>query len=301
MLVVVSLTILARSNAFGRDILNEAPWFQGPIGTPPECEHKFGVKRACKTFEGAFFCGMEWDEWNLVRGVVRSHNVVLELGGRFGTTSCVLAEQTGNSGNVVSVEPDLKVHRQLIHNRNRHNCSFHILQGIVGDTPIAMSERFGHYATQTRLAHAGEKALPSMDLRTLEMRIAKKFDTLLIDCEGCIDLFFLGSNRRLLNQVSMVIMEEDAPAQTDYYTWHHKLRRHGFERVWKVRDSFDPGAYWSRNVSHSVWTRDGLNGLPTCSDFAGSTKLAKRWLDCMDPRDDAPMVPGCSTDPCFKK
>ena len=97
-----------------------APALTGPISTPPGCEKNFRIKRHCRTFDGAFFCGMEWDEWNLVRALVQPHNVVLELGARFGTTSCVLAERTGNNGNVVAVEPDPKAHKQLLRNRQRH-------------------------------------------------------------------------------------------------------------------------------------------------------------------------------------
>lgn len=119
------------------------------------------------------------------------------------------------------------------------------------------------------------------------------------DCEGCIESFFTGTNRRLLSQLRMILMEEDAPAQVDYARWHQKLRRHGFERVWRVRDSFDPAAAWSRNISHSAWRRGGrLDGLPSCPEFARREGLSKRWLDCMDPAVDEPMVPGCHSDPC---
>ena len=254
---------------------------------------------------------MEWDEWNLVRGLVRPNNVVLELGGRFGTTSCVLSEVTGNSGNVVAVEPDPKAHRHLLRNRNRHNCSFHIFRGTVGSVPIAMSSRFGHYATQTQLARPGQRAVPNVDVATLEAKISKKIDTLLIDCEGCIESFFgggtgagggLSSNRRLLSQLSLILIEEDAPAQVDYRRWHAKLRRHGFERIWKTRDTFDPKAAWSRNISHSAWRRGGLGDgaakLPTCVEYATKARLSRRWLECLDPRSEEPMVPGCNADPC---
>ena len=289
-----------------------APAFSGPIGAPPEVEGAgFRIKRACRTFDGAFFCGMEWDEWNLVRALVRPNNVVLELGGRFGTTSCVLSQATGNRGNVVAVEPDPKAHRQLLRNRDRHNCSFHVFGGTVGDAPIAISPRFGHYATQTKLATAGERVLPHVSAAALEQRIGKQFDTLLIDCEGCIESFFaraesgdrdLHGNRRLLSQLKLILIEEDAPVQVDYRRWHARLRRHGFERVWRTRDTFDPKAAWSRNISHSAWRRGGLgegdDRLPSCFEYATSAHLSRRWLDCLDPKGEEEMVAGCHSDPC---
>ena len=296
-----------------------APPVAGPIGVLPDIEGPgFQVRKACKSFRGAFFCGMEWDEWNLVRALVRPHNVVLELGGRFGTTSCVLSEATGNAGSVVAVEPDPKAHRQLLHNRERHNCSFHVFRGTVGSVPIALSPRFAHYATQTQLARPGQNAVPNVDVAALEAKIGKRFDTLLIDCEGCIESFFgdggggggssrggsiSSSNRRLLSQLSLILLEEDAPAQVDYRRWHARLRRHGFERIWRTRDTFDPKAAWSRNVSHSAWRRGGLSAapgskLPTCLEHAKAARLSKRWLDCLDPSGEEPMVPGCHSDPC---
>ena len=126
-----------------------APSTIGPISTPPDCEKGFRIKRACRTFDGAFFCGMEWDEWNLVRALVKPHNVVLELGARFGTTSCVLAERTGNAGNVVAVEPDPKAHKQLLRNRERHVRSTHkIFKPRISN--LAMSENVSLLAIGAR-------------------------------------------------------------------------------------------------------------------------------------------------------
>lgn len=266
------------------------------ISTPTD-EKDFKIKRPCKTFDGAFFCGMEYDEWNLVRGLVRPGSVVLELGGRFGTTSCVIAEKVGATGRVVAVEPDPKAYRALTRNRARHNCTFDILRATIGDTPnLVISQDLQHYATRTYIAHSKrdlQRAVPAIDYRSLEKQIGRQFDTLLIDCEGCIEQFFVGSTRRLLHQLRLILMEEDVPHAVDYAKWHAKLRHHGFERVWRIRDTFEPSAAWSRNISHSAWMRGGLSasGLPTCAEFAAQTRQSRRWLHCMDPLSEEPMLP----------
>ena len=78
--------------------------------------------------------------------------------------------------------------------------------------------------------------------------------------------------------------ERGAVPDADVYTWWQdtpslanarvlrhlaRLRRHGFERIWRIRDTFDPKAAWSRNISHSAWRRGGLGEaaakLPTCA------------------------------------
>ena len=278
-----------------RNMLDPAPAFSANAATaPPECEPNFRVKRACKTYTGAFFCGMEWDEWQLANALVTPRDTVLELGARFGTTSCVLAQRTGNSGGVVSVEPDPTVHRLLLQNRDRHNCSFHVLKGVVGDVPIALSREHGHYATRTMSARpgaSGGSVLPSLTFESIEQRIGRRFDTMLIDCEGCIDQFFAGTNRRLLSQLRLILMEEDVPHAVNYPKWHARLRRHGFERIWKIRDTFEPSASWSRNISHSAWRRGGLGGLPSCEEYRTRTRQTRRWLDCLDPSSDEPMLP----------
>ena len=60
---------------------------------------------ACKTFVGANPCGIEGDMWTMVHALLSPANTVLELGARYGTTSCAIAVATNNSGRVVSVEP----------------------------------------------------------------------------------------------------------------------------------------------------------------------------------------------------
>ena len=42
----------------------------------------------------------------LIDALVPPDAVVLEVGARYGTTACMLALKTNNSGNVVSVDPD---------------------------------------------------------------------------------------------------------------------------------------------------------------------------------------------------
>ena len=235
-------------------------------------------------------------------------NAVLELGGRFGTTSCVLAQSTGNSGAVVAVEPDPSVHAQLLRNRDAHNCSFHILRGVVGDTPIALSRKYGHYATQTRLALPGEHSrdvVRSIDVASVERHLGRRFDTLLIDCEGCIRYLFndAASEAEMLDGIQLILMEHDtnkaAPpwrprrassssssSTTDgersmYAHYFTRLRRHGFRQIWHTQDTSNPRAAWSRTLQHSAWARGPLltpdAGAPTCAEFAARMASERNW------------------------
>ena len=54
-------------------------------------------------------CGVVWDMHVLVREVIKPQDVVMEFGGRYGTTTCAIASVQNNSGALIAVEPDPKV------------------------------------------------------------------------------------------------------------------------------------------------------------------------------------------------
>ncbi|EOD16369.1 hypothetical protein EMIHUDRAFT_210751 [Emiliania huxleyi CCMP1516] len=200
---------------------------------PPESEgSRFRHRSPCPTFRGTIWCGMEWDEWQLVRALVRPSDAVLEFGARYGTTSCNLARATLNSGRVVAVEPDSRVRDDLLHNRALHNCSFHIVHGTVADRPHVIDPRnMLHYGTRTAPFHRRGRVLPNIGIREIEQRVGWRFNTLLIDCEGCITDVLTGTVAEMLGtQIVMVLIEEDAGL--NYSTHHQLLRSKGLSLVW---------------------------------------------------------------------
>eukprot|EP00966_Prymnesium_polylepis_P072741 1689019-Prymnesium_polylepis.1 len=147
----------------------------------------------CKSFVGAARCAMEWDVWVMVRSLITPAHTVIEFGARSGTTSCVLAEATNNSGKVVSVEPDRMTIESLVNNRDVHRCNFHIVNGTVGGMPMAAVGSKTHHSTGraydflTRPARAHETAVPHLPLATLQSSLGLRFNAAIIDCEGCIE------------------------------------------------------------------------------------------------------------------
>ena len=55
------------------------------------------------------WCGVETETIRAVRQLVLPSDGVLEVGSRYGTTSCEVAVMQNNSGNLVAVEPDHRV------------------------------------------------------------------------------------------------------------------------------------------------------------------------------------------------
>ena len=305
-----------------------APRFEG---TPPSMQELEGEivedaaqrSKPCRHFlgrngslvgRGRTQCGLEWTEWLLVAALVPSGATVLELGARFGTTSCMLSRKTGNSArSVVAVEPDPTVWSALEQNRRNNRCNFNIIRGSVGVKPMYLeflggdqSKKGLHsgssYTTHTKEAatrHGAMRAtdfpVPRHNYHDIERHIGRKFDTLLIDCEGCVESF-LKDQEEILDGIKLILIEEDRPMSSsemqgssgkrrnanrkvDYGSVHGIFQRHGFERIWQVQDTGPSGD------RHSAWQRGGLveGKQVTCASYARQMGYGKSDLICLDP------------------
>ena len=232
-------------------------------------------------------CAIEVDEWTVVEALVTPERTVLELGARYGTTSCWLAHATNNSGRVVSVEPDVRVHGLLLHNLARNRCNVAVVLGTVAaEQPLALHHSPYGYNSQSRLATASDvlrgKALPNVGVQWLEERIGAQFDTILVDCEGCLKgLAHSVPGRALLLQADLLLIEEDGFASYGYY-WS-LLRSMGFVRVWQSEDTVN-----MPHIVHSGWAKGrGLHELgrrftgPVCQSFKASHHYHHHHLRCM--------------------
>lgn len=169
-------------------------------------------------------CSLEGIEHQLVRKNIKQNARVLELGARYGTTSCVLANQIGNSGMLVSVEPDSTVWESLEINIDAHNCSMYIVKFPIGDSDIEM--KLDSYGTRgIPLPPSPKSTIDSFESKNkrhfsyneIQDIVGFKFTALLIDCEGCIRYLFgkesiKGQRKSLqymLRYVDTIILEGD--------------------------------------------------------------------------------------------
>lgn len=197
-------------------------------------------------------CEMEIIEHQLVSEFIPSHANVLELGARFGTTSCAISRKVFEKGVVVSVEPDERVWRHLDQNRKSHHCSFFIVHAPIGNSTVSVGK--GNYETIASYSNMPQKRDESgrpnfYTFSELEAALDVRFDALLIDCEGCIDFLFEDNGRSLrqvLSNINLIIIEADNPtgpsspctlACVDYGVWLQKLGSAGFRVVRKLQDT----------------------------------------------------------------
>merc|ERR1719482_671961 len=186
-----------QDNGLDAAIISKSLQYSGCPAVPVASEGlSFSKKRPCQKFLGARTCGIEWDEWVLAMAFVNQNSTVLELGARYGTTSCVLSHATGEYGTRTS---------------------------LVGNRP------------EQSTAHA----LKNINFFDLQQTLGVQFDTLLIDCEGCIEQFLAGDVARVLVGIRTILIKNDQSQLVDYDKWGGILQQHGFARVWFTRDTFD--------------------------------------------------------------
>lgn len=64
--------------------------------------------------------------------------IVLELGARYGTVSCIINKKLSNPNNQVSVEPDERIWNALERNMKDNECDFHIFKGFISSKPLGL-------------------------------------------------------------------------------------------------------------------------------------------------------------------
>jgi FkbM family methyltransferase len=156
--------------------------------------------------------------------------VVLELGARYGTVSCVIEKTIKNGKNLVVVEPDSRVWDALEKNRNANSCSFEIVRGFVSAKPRVLENLDSHKGYGALSKEATESNIPSYTLSQIQEKSGLVFNTLVADCEGFLETF-LDENIFLYNQLKIVIFEKDYPESCNYEKIQKELLKNGFIQI----------------------------------------------------------------------
>ena len=171
---------------------------------------------------------IEKDEQDIAKQYIEPHNVVLELGARYGTVSCAINKLLNNKSNQVVIEPDEKVWNALEKNKNHNNCEFHIIKGFVSNKNFSLSNNdYSSSATESV-----ESSIKSYKLEDIESQYNLKFDTLVVDCEGCLETFF-DEYPHMYVQLKNITFEEDQSHKCNYEKIKQKLVENGFTKVYE--------------------------------------------------------------------
>lgn len=164
----------------------------------------------------------EVTEQRLASLYIQPSDIVLELGARYGSVSCMINAKLTNPAMHVAVEPDQTVWEALEQNRHANASAFRIFQGTIGRKGVVIRSDKG-YGTQTVAKDEGE-TLPFCSVDDLGL----PFTTLVADCEGCLPTFFQDFPD-MYDRLHTVIFEADAGA--NYAEIQKQLASHGFQPI----------------------------------------------------------------------
>lgn len=173
---------------------------------------------------------IEVPEQELAKTYIKEDDVVLELGARYGTVSCVINSKLKNKTNQVVVEPDERVWNALEINKHTNNCEFHIVKGFLSKKKLGLTElnSCNGYGT-TSIENINSK-IPSYSLEEIKQKYNLNFNVLVADCEGFLGTFF-DENPTFYDSIRMIIFEADYPNKCNYYKVMSTLASKGFEQI----------------------------------------------------------------------
>ena len=182
---------------------------------------------------------IEKDEQDLANMYILENDVVLELGARYGSVSCIINSKLKNKNNQVVVEPDDRVWDALEKNKNNNNCQFNIVKGFISNKKLDLTNldvATGGYGA-TFIENNDTKIL-SYSLDEIVNKYNLKFNVLVADCEGFLEVFF-DENPEFYDNLRLIIFEADYPDKCNYEKIRNKLIEkkfneilRGFQNVW---------------------------------------------------------------------
>jgi len=152
--------------------------------------------------------GNFYDELPEQRMVVRylsGSEKVLEIGGNIGRNSIVIASILKDNNNLVTLESDENIAKQLTENRDLNNLKFHIESSALSNRKLIQK---GWDTIPSDILKDGYNWVNTITIENLKNKYNIEFDTLILDCEGAF-YYILMDMPEILNSVNLIIMEND--------------------------------------------------------------------------------------------
>lgn len=178
----------------------------------------------------------ERDEQLLVSRYIDKNDIVLELGARYGSVSCIINKILVNKKNQVSVEPDNTVINALTKNKIINKCDFYIYNGIISTNKCYNKLIMNGYGSTISINNEIDTNIydtidiECISLDDLQKKFGLYFNTLVADCEGFLETF-LNENNFLYQQLNKIIFECDRPDVCNYNNIKMNLIKNNFKIV----------------------------------------------------------------------
>jgi FkbM family methyltransferase len=174
---------------------------------------------------------LEVEEQLLANKYILENDIVLELGARYGSVSCVINGKLKNKKNHVVVEPDSRVWDALERNKKINNCDFFIIKGFISESKLGLTNLdYYHGGYGSTFIENSESDIPSYELSYIKNLYNLEFNTLVADCEGFLEKF-LNENSSLYDDLRLIIFEADYPEKCNYDKIKYNLKLNGFSKI----------------------------------------------------------------------
>lgn len=174
---------------------------------------------------------LEKAEQDLAKQYILENDIVLELGARYGSVSCAINLNLNNKKNQVVVEPDNRVWDALEKNRIANGCEFNIVKGFVSNKKldlINLDYYFGGYGAT--FIESNDTTIPSYSLDEIKDKYNLKFNVLVADCEGFLEVFF-NENPDFYDDLRLIIFEADYTDKCNYDIIKNTLLNKNFTKL----------------------------------------------------------------------
>jgi FkbM family methyltransferase len=147
----------------------------------------------------------ELPEQKMVVRYLTGNEKVLEIGGNIGRNSLVIASILENSNNLVTLECDINIAKQLTENRDLNNLNFYVECSALSNRKLIQK---GWDTIPRDTLEQGYTWVDTITLENLKTKYNIVFDTLVLDCEGAF-YYILMDMPEILNNINLIIMEND--------------------------------------------------------------------------------------------
>lgn len=189
----------------------------------------------------------EFPEQVLSAMFISPDDKVLEIGGCIGRNSCVISSILNDSSNLVVVESNPEIASGLIENRDRNGLSFHVENAAISQRPLIQA---GWVTLPQDTVPEGYFQVNTITYSELKEKYGIEFNVLVADCEGALYYIFQ-DDESLLDDVSLIIVENDYNHRVHYEDMRSKFIAHGFELAYSKAGGWGPCFY----EFYQVWKK----------------------------------------------
>ena len=147
----------------------------------------------------------ELPEQKMVVRYLTGKEKVLEIGGNIGRNSIVIASILENQKNLVTLESNPDIAKQLHENKDLNNYNFNIECSALSNRKLI---RKGWDTLPSDVLKDDWNWINTITINELKNKYNIEFDTLVLDCEGAF-YYILQDMPEILNNINLIIMEND--------------------------------------------------------------------------------------------